>query len=88
MVFVAMALGLAVVAASAGGLAAFGYVIGLVGQIWLLIQIARFCAPDALGLALLVPFFTWYYGIQRWDIAKWPLLCSVGGTFLSLLGRL
>ncbi len=85
-VFAGAALALGFLATKAGGLAGFGYALALAGQLWLLVQIARVCAPDALALALFVPFFTWYYGVQRWDIAKWPLLCNVGGTVLMTAG--
>jgi hypothetical protein len=57
-----------------------------VGQIWLLVLIVRECQPDAIICAVVIPFFTWYFAYQRWDIAKWAFFCNVGGSLLLLLG--
>jgi hypothetical protein len=71
---------------SAGGLAVVGYWLAQVGQIWLLVLIVRECQPDAIILALVIPFFSWYFAYQRWDIAKGALFCNVGGLLLFWLG--
>jgi hypothetical protein len=73
-----------VVSFAEGGLAGVGYLIGLLGQIWLLVLMVRECHPDAIVLALLIPFFTWYFAWQRWDIAKWALACNLGGIWLCV----
>lgn len=70
----------------AGGLVVVGYWLAQVGQICLLVLIVRECQPDAIACAFLIPFFTWYFACQRWDIAKWAFFCNVGGTLLFFLG--
>jgi hypothetical protein len=70
---------------AAGGAAPFLYFVSLVGHVWLLIQIARDCAPDAFALALLVPVVTWIYGFKRFEVAWLPLLLSVGGWVGTLI---
>jgi hypothetical protein len=82
---IAAVVGIAVVAVG-GGLPTIGYGIFLFGYIWLLLQIAQVCPPSALVMVVVVPFFHWYYAFQRWDIAKWPFLCNVGGLVLLLIG--
>jgi hypothetical protein len=72
-------------AADGGGLTVLGYGFAMIGYLWLLLQIGRVCAPSALVLVLLVPYFHWYYAFQRWDIAKWPFLCNVGGLALMII---
>jgi len=59
-----------------------GYTLALAGQTWLFYLILRECHPEAIVWCLLFPCFTWYFGYQRWDIAKVPLLCSIGGFAL------
>jgi hypothetical protein len=81
-----LALIIGMVAVNGGGLSLVGYGVFLFGYIWLLLQIARVCPPSALIMVLVVPFFNWYYAFQRWDIAKWPFLCNVGGLVLLLIG--
>jgi membrane-bound ClpP family serine protease len=71
-----------------GGLAGFGYLLAMAGQLWLLGLMVRECQPDAIGLALVIPFFTWYFAWQRWDVAKWPFLFSVIGLGVNLVGVL
>ena len=68
-----------------GNLMGIGWLAYQLAQIWLIILIARECHPDAIFYALMIPFFTWYFGYQRWDIAKVPLLFSVGGFLWSLV---
>jgi hypothetical protein len=77
-VFAGVALLLSAAATAYGGLYGLGDFLALVGQIWLLVQIARVCDRVALILALIVPFFTWYYAFQRWDIARWPFASPFG----------
>jgi hypothetical protein len=69
----------------AGGIAGSAYLVAQVGQIWLLVLIIRECHSDAVFYALVIPFFTWYFALQRWDIAKWALVCNMGGILLMLL---
>jgi len=69
----------------AGGCAGAGYLLALVGQVWLLILIARECPPQAIIYGLLIPCFTWYFAGRRWDVARRPLLCAVMGVLLLLL---
>jgi hypothetical protein len=71
---------------ASGGVPAVGYLVAQVGQIWLLILMVRECRPDAVGYALLIPFFTWYFAARRWDIAKLPFLLSFGGVVVTMLG--
>ncbi len=66
------------------GLTPVAYLVAQAGQLWLLVLIVRECKPDAIFYALVIPFFTWYFGFQRWDIAKVPLLLNVGGFLLFL----
>jgi hypothetical protein len=73
---------------AAGGLAGFGSVVVWASQIWLLALVMRECSPGAILLALLIPFFTWYFAYQRWDVAKWPFLINAGGVLLNILGLL
>jgi hypothetical protein len=56
------------------------------GQVWLLILIVRECNPDAFFYALMIPFFTWYFTYQRWDMAKRPFIIHVGGLLMHLVG--
>jgi hypothetical protein len=72
--------------ASGGGSAKIGYAMSLFGQIWLVYLIVWECHPEAIVWSLLVPFFTWYFAYQRWDIAKWAFLANLGGTILFLAG--
>jgi hypothetical protein len=69
-----------------GELAFFGYLVAMAGEMWLLVLLIRECRPDALVLALLIPFFLWYFAWQRWDIARWPFLVSVLGLVVTLGG--
>lgn len=69
-----------------GGLTGGGYLIAQVGQIWLLVLIVRECRSDAIIFALVIPFFTWYFAFQRWDIANWAFACNVVGILLSVMG--
>jgi hypothetical protein len=85
-VFGIVALVLGMIAAGGGGLVLAGYAFSMFGYLWLLVQIIRVCSPDAIILVLLVPFFHWYYALQRWDIAKWPFLCNVSGLALMVIG--
>lgn len=77
-------LGGSLLSLAAGGTAGTGYLVALVGQVWLLVLIVRECRPEAILYALLIPFFTWYFAYQRWDIARWGLVCNVGGILLWL----
>jgi hypothetical protein len=61
-----------------------GYAFAVAGQIWLVFLIVRECHPEAVVWSLLVPGFTWCFAYQRWDIAKWPLACNVGGLILLI----
>jgi hypothetical protein len=63
-----------------------GYLIAVASQIWLLLLMVRECDPRAFFYALRIPFLTWYFAYQRWDIAKWPLLCHVTGLSLFVAG--
>jgi hypothetical protein len=74
------------VAFRSGGVAGFGYLLAVAGQLWLLVQIARECPPDFFVIALLVPFASWVFVWQRWDIAKWPFLVNVFGAGVYLVG--
>jgi hypothetical protein len=68
----------------AGGCAGVGYLLALVGQIWLLVLIARECPSQTIIYGLLIPIFTWYFAWRRWDVAGRPLLCTVTGVLLLL----
>jgi hypothetical protein len=82
---IALIIGMMVVAAG-GGLLVIGYGLYVFGRIWLLLQIVLVCAPSAIVLVFVVPFFDWYYAFQRWDIARWPFLCHLVGLVLMLIG--
>jgi hypothetical protein len=85
-VFGSVALVFGLLVADGGGLSVIGYGISMLGYLWLLFQIIRVCPPSALVWVLVVPYFHWYYAFQRWDIAKWPFLCNVGGLALMVIG--
>jgi hypothetical protein len=68
-----------------GGLAAVGFLLAMAGQLWLLGLIVRECDRQALILALVIPFFAWYFALQRWDVAKWAFLLNALGLALILL---
>jgi hypothetical protein len=70
----------------AGEAAGIAFLVAQIGQVWLLVLIVRECPPDAIFLALLIPFFTWYFAYQRWDIAKWPFLLNLAGSLVALFG--
>ena len=53
-------------------------------QIWLILLIMRGNPVLAL-VALVVPFFTWYFAFQNWDIAKKPFLGTIAGLVLWLI---
>jgi hypothetical protein len=86
--FVALSVAACAWSFHAGGASGLGYVLGWVGQTWLLYLIFRECQPDALVLALFVPFFTWYFAYQRRDIAKIPWALSVVGLLVMLMALL
>jgi hypothetical protein len=67
-----------------GALVLTAYTLSVATNIWLLVLIARECAPDAFVLALVFPFYTWFFAIQRWDIARWPFLCHLAGFAIWL----
>ncbi|MCI0376787.1 MAG: hypothetical protein L0215_04205 [Gemmataceae bacterium] len=69
-----------------GRFTGLGYLIAQAGLIWLFVLMVRECSPTAVLLAFVVPFFTWYFAYQRWDIAKWAFACNVGGIALTLFG--
>src|SRR5262249_46461701 len=51
------------------------------------VLVARECPPRVFLILLflgIIPFifFCWYFGYQRWDIAKWPPLCNLAGGIL------
>jgi len=71
-----------------GGVAGFGYLLAMAGQLWLLGLMVRECQPDAIVLAFLIPFFTWYFAWQRWDVASLPFLLSVVGLVVNCFGVL
>jgi hypothetical protein len=71
-----------------GGLAVCGYLLAVAGQLWLFTLMVRECSPNAVILALLIPFFLWYFALQRWDIAKWAFLLHLLGSVVYLLGIL
>ena len=73
---------------AAGSLAGLGYLVAMLGQVWLLVLVIRECDRRAIILALVIPFFTWYFAYQRWDVAKWPLLINVAGVLVNLFGLL
>lgn len=84
LVFGFLAFGWALLAFQYGPAATIGAVVSEIGHFWLLALIIRHCRRDAVALALFVPFFTWWFAFQRWDIAKWPFVCTAGGLVLSL----
>jgi hypothetical protein len=86
LVFVGLFLVGCVLSFAAGGLAGAGFVIFQIGQVWLLVLIIRECPGQAIFLALVIPFFTWYFAYQRLDIAKWPLICNLSGLLLLVYG--
>jgi hypothetical protein len=86
--FVALSASVCAWSFHAGGASGLGYVLGWVGQTWLLYLVFRECQPDALVLALFVPFFTWYFAYQRRDIAKVPWTLSVVGLLIMLVALL
>ncbi len=52
-------------------------------QIWLILLLMR--GNPILGfVALIIPFFTWYFAIQNWDLAKWPFIIHVGSIIAWL----
>jgi hypothetical protein len=71
-----------------GGLAGFGFFLAMVGRMWLLVLIVRNCPPNAIVMALYIPFFTWFFAWQRWDVATWPVLLYVLGCAVFVLGIL
>ena len=71
-----------------GGFAGFGYLVALTGHLWLLGLVIRECPPDAILMALVIPFFTCYFAIQRWDIARWPLIIYLIGLGINILALL
>jgi hypothetical protein len=71
-----------------GGVAGFGYLLAMAGQLWLLGLMMRECHPDAIVLAFVIPFFTWYFAWQRWDVAKWPFLFMMIGFLVNAVGVL
>jgi membrane-bound ClpP family serine protease len=71
-----------------GGLAGGGFLLAVAGQVWLFTLMVRECRPDAVILALLIPFFLWYFAWQRWDITKWAFLVNVLGLVVNLWGLL
>jgi hypothetical protein len=86
-VFVTLTIVEGLTVANGGWLSVAGYGIAMCGQLLLLFQIVRVCSPSAIVLALLLaPFFSWYYAFRRWDLAKWPFLCNVGGLVIMLFG--
>jgi hypothetical protein len=70
------------------GFAGFGYLVALTGHLWLLGLIIRECHPDAIFMAYYLPFFTWYFAYQRWDIAKWPFIINSVGLVILIAGLL
>jgi hypothetical protein len=69
-----------------GGFAGFGYLVALTGHFWLLGLIIRECHPNAILMALVIPFFTCYFAIQRWDVARWPLIIYLIGLGITIAG--
>jgi hypothetical protein len=61
-----------------------GVMVALAGRMWLLLLIISECHPEAVVWFLLVPFFTWYFAYERWDIAKWAFVCNLGGWVLFI----
>ena len=70
------------------GFAGFGYLVALTGHLWLLGLIIRECHPDAILMAYFIPFFTWYFAFQRWDVAKWPFIINLVGLVIEITGLL
>jgi hypothetical protein len=60
-----------------------GLLTAIASQVWLVLLIMRGSPPLAL-LALVIPFFTWYFALQNWDIAKRPILLQVGGLVVVI----
>ena len=59
-------------------------VVTMIGcQIWLILLIMR-GSPMLALIALVVPFFTWYFAIQNWDIAKLPFLGHITALVVLL----
>jgi hypothetical protein len=69
-----------------GGLTGLGYLLAMGSQLWLFCLIINECEPQAILLALLIPFFLWFFALQRWDVAKWPFVFNVAGILLMLVG--
>ncbi|MCI0641958.1 MAG: hypothetical protein L0Y72_31165 [Gemmataceae bacterium] len=69
-----------------GPIAGIGCLVAQAGQIWLLVLVIRECSSEAIFFAFVIPFFTWYFALKRWDVAKGALACNVGGIALTFLG--
>jgi hypothetical protein len=87
-VFGGFVVGGSVLAFAAGGPAGFAYLLSMTGQVWLLALIIRESPPEAIFYALVVPFFTWYFAYERWEVAKWPFVLHAAGIVLTLLAAL
>ena len=66
-------------------ISAVGLLLTIGCQIWLILQIMR-GSPILALVAVVVPFFAWYFAIQNWDIAKWPVAGAALGLVLLLVG--
>ncbi len=71
----------------ADGLRLAGLLLVVGSWIWLILQIMRSSPPLAL-LATLIPFMTWWFAVQNWDLAWKPILCKTFGFGLILAGAL
>lgn len=62
-----------------------GFVMIIVSHVWLICLIAQ--GRPILGLvALVVPFFIWYFVWDNWDIAKRPFKLHVLGVLMIVAG--
>ena len=73
----------------ADGLGVAGFLLVVGSWIWLILLIMRGSPPLAL-LATVVPFMTWWFAVQNWDIAWRPMTlkcigftCWIAGALLS-----
>jgi hypothetical protein len=73
----------------AGPVAGVGAILVLGSQVWLFTQIFT-GSPAAALLVLLVPVLGSLLALKfifdHWSIARWPMLCQVGGSVVWLVG--
>jgi hypothetical protein len=66
------------------GIGVFFLFLGIGCQIWLILLIMR-GSPFLALVAVIVPFFAWYFAFSNWDVAKRPMLGILAGIAFWLL---